>query len=92
MNFVAPKPFAGESARWLNENGVELRRRFDAMLEVIRPAFPGSGGRRFEVYVLPAQSRIDLSWTQVAMDDRGLSMKFAMRLPNPEKFRHPYSG
>ncbi len=81
--FLAPGSICAQASAWFAEHDTDMPRDFDTMLEVIRPAFPGTGARRFVVYVLPPRSRVDLAWPQVATSDKDLLLAYALRLPSP---------
>ncbi|HZZ91934.1 MAG TPA: hypothetical protein VFE23_05185 [Usitatibacter sp.] len=79
--FEAPESVAGLARAWFDAHGNELRRQLETMVARVHERYPGEGGRRFRIIVLPAHSRFDGAWPVVAASGHDLPMTFALTLP-----------
>jgi hypothetical protein len=81
--FFAGSSLVAEASAWFSEHDRQMHERFGAMLDTAQLVFPDSRTRTFEIYVFAPHDKIDIAWSQVTANDRGLRLIYANRLPPP---------
>ncbi|HEX4779411.1 MAG TPA: hypothetical protein VH301_01575 [Usitatibacter sp.] len=80
LSLDATAEFAPTVEAWSREHGAEVDSKFDAMLAILRAAYPDSGGRDFRILVSPQRRPIDVMWTHWAISGRRLELTYAFPL------------
>ena len=81
VDFFAPESALPAVAEWMAKNGAALNSSLEAMFRLAETALPGDTARRFEIYVFPPDTNLDLGWRQVVTRESDVKLRFAMRLP-----------